>query len=1480
LAHIETEPACASHNADVAPASAAVPQDDGDDGAFARAALDALPALTAVLDAQGHIRTVNTPWRNAAHERNAGAVALGVGSGVGVDYLAVCERAARAGDASAAAALEGLRSVLDGRRDEFRLAYPCVAPQQADLACWFQMQVRRLALHGDTGAMVSHLDITERRDADERLRDSQTRYRQLLDSIEQGFCIVEMIRAPDGTALDYRFLEVNPTFERHTGLQAAVGRTARELVPGLESQWIEAYGRVAACRERERFELGSPAMGGRVFEVEAVPVGAPADDRVALLFSDVTERRRTERALREQADLLDGIAQNSGEALLVKDHDGRLAWINDVAANALGRPAAQLLGLLPVDYLPPELAAESTEHDARVIERGERVVAEERTAPFGGAGDVRVWMATKTPWRDASGRVVGVIGVSHEITELRRAEGALRASEARFRGVFEQAALGVAVLDAQGRIVSANPALAALVGTARASLRGKACSELVHAQDREPLLAAVATLMARKRRKAQLELRLQRADGTLRWVNQVMSALGDGDAPPSGLVTLLADITEARRQREDLAFVAELSAAFAPRATPEQVGEIASRLLARHLASPRVNLGEVDAQGVTVRVFAGERAPELADDRCEHRLADFLTPAQIDALSRGEPVAVHDAAAHAGTARHADSFRKFQVGAFVSVPYVVDGRWRFLLTVHDTRVRRWQPHELTLLREVGQRIQGRLQRALAEQALARSQARLADALRLAGLGSFSRDPDGNSLHWDALMREIFGVNADAPLDWERDFVARLHPQDRARVLSLAELAALPGGDGRVETELRIVHGRDGSERWINAVAQLRFGVDGQAIGFDGVVQDVTDRKRVEAALAEQAALLHAITRSSNNIVFAKDTEGRLLFVNEAIERYAGCPAAKLIGCDEYTYLSPEEAEAVRVGDRRVRESCRSEVAEERAFGRTFMTTKDPWIDGDGRVRGLVGMLYDVTERSAEERALAESEERLRLAAQAAGFGVHDHDASTDRVLWSRELHAMTGVARDAALEPVSLQRLVHPADRERVAAAMAAALDPRGDGEFSMEFRIVRADDGSTRWVHNRARAWFSAEGAQRRVLRNTGVVVDITERKRAEQQLRDEAQRKDEFLAMLAHELRNPLAPIRTAVELLRLRGADAALVARCRDVIDRQAGQMAHLLDDLLDVSRLSRGKVTLKRRRVALAEVLDAAVETARPGIDAAHLRLELPALPESLVLEADPARLTQVFANLLNNASKYSHAGGLIVIELKAPLPSQDHVEVAVHDQGIGIAPEMLDRVLDLFAQAPEARSHAPGGLGIGLALANRLVQMHGGALRVESDGVGCGATFTVRLPLAGHVPAPLPGLVTPALVPAPGRAPPQRRRVLVADDNADAADTLALLLADQGFEVRVVYDGEAALREAADFQPETVLLDLGMPGLDGYATCQGLRATPGGLSMTIVAISGWAQDEDRRRSAMAGFDSNLMKPVDIARLIEVVQGPPA
>jgi PAS domain S-box-containing protein len=880
-----------------------------------------------------------------------------------------------------------------------------------------------------------------------------------------------------------------------------------------------------------------------------------------------------------------------------------------------------------------------------------------------------------------------------------------------------------------------------------------------------------------------------------------------------------------------------------------------------------------------VRVFAGEHDPDLPDDRREHRLADFLSPSQIDTLARGEPVVVEDVATDTGTALRLKAHKSLQIGAFAAMPHVVDGRWHFLLSVHDTRPRRWQPDEIALLAQVAARVHGRLQRARIEQALERSEARLAAALRAARMGAFSRDPDSGAMQWDAQMRELFGADPQAPLDFESDFVARVHPEDRERVLNLFTQAHTGAHGGRYESEYRIVLPGNGGLRWISALAQVRFDADGRAIGFDGVARDITEHKRAETALAEQSALLRAITRNSSNIVFAKDTEGRLLFVNDTIANYLGRPAEQLIGCTERDYLSPDDADAIRANDVRVMRSGRSEAVEEHAFGRLFLSTKDPWFDADGTLRGLVGIALDVSEQRQAEQALRTSEQRLRIAAETAGFGVHDYDAVAQRLVWSSELYAMMGLAPDTPLDLEQVGRTIHPADRERVAAAMAAALDPAGDGEFSMEFRIVRADDGSTRWVHNRSRTLFDGDGPSRRALRNTGVVVDITERKRAEQQLRDEAQRKDEFLAMLAHELRNPLAPIRTSVELLRMRGAvDAALVGRCREVIGRQASQMARLLDDLLDVSRLSRGKVTLQRRRVPLAEVIDAAVETARPGIDAAQQTLELPEMPAALLLDADPARLTQVFANLLNNASKYGHAGGLIAIEVRPQPP--EHVEVAVHDQGIGIAPEMLDQVLDMFAQAPEARAHAPGGLGIGLALAHRLVQMHGGSLRVESDGLGCGATFTVRLPLAGHAPAPRPGLRTPAVTPAPGQVPLLRRRLLVVDDNADAADTLALLLDDQGFDVRVVYDGAAALLEAADFQPDAVVLDLGMPGLDGYTTCQRLRALPRGLSTTIVAVSGWAQDEDRRRSAMAGFDSHLMKPVEIERLIQVLQPPPA
>jgi signal transduction histidine kinase/ActR/RegA family two-component response regulator len=377
----------------------------------------------------------------------------------------------------------------------------------------------------------------------------------------------------------------------------------------------------------------------------------------------------------------------------------------------------------------------------------------------------------------------------------------------------------------------------------------------------------------------------------------------------------------------------------------------------------------------------------------------------------------------------------------------------------------------------------------------------------------------------------------------------------------------------------------------------------------------------------------------------------------------------------------------------------------------------------------------------------------------------------------------------------------------------------------------------------------------------------DITARKQTEEAMRDSDRQKDEFLAMLAHELRNPLAPIRASTAILRSRAAADPMLQRCRDIIERQTGHMARLLDDLLDVSRLSRGKLTLQRSPVLLREALDAAIETSRPLIERQSQQLMIEAEAAAVVLDADSARLTQVFANLLNNAARYSHPGGRIELRVH---PGEGSVTVSVRDEGIGIEAPMLGCVFDLFAQGAEAREHAEGGLGIGLSLARRLVEMHGGAISARSAGPGQGSTFSVTLPVLVAANQETPGDATriDALVPG--------CRILIADDNVDAADTMAMLFEGMQCKVRTVYAGAAAAWEAEHFQPDVVLLDLGMPDVDGYEACRRIRAAGSGEGMLIVAISGWGRDADLQKSMAAGFDHHLLKPVDPDALIRLIR----
>jgi len=378
----------------------------------------------------------------------------------------------------------------------------------------------------------------------------------------------------------------------------------------------------------------------------------------------------------------------------------------------------------------------------------------------------------------------------------------------------------------------------------------------------------------------------------------------------------------------------------------------------------------------------------------------------------------------------------------------------------------------------------------------------------------------------------------------------------------------------------------------------------------------------------------------------------------------------------------------------------------------------------------------------------------------------------------------------------------------------------------------------------------------------------DITERKRTEQAMRDADRKKDEFLATLAHELRNPLAPIRNAVKILMAKGPPDPELQWARGVIDRQVQHMARLLEDLLDVSRISRNSLELRMERVNLAAVVEAAVETSGPVIDAGRHQLTVTLPPKPIHLQADAVRLAQVFANLLNNAAKYSEECGHI--RLSAERQGSD-VVVSVKDSGIGIAAEMLPRIFAIFSQAKPALLRSQGGLGIGLSLVKGLVELHGGSIEARSAGVGQGSEFVVRLPIA---------TVSPTQKPAPPSAdnekvPAMRCRILIVDDNHDSADSLARLLQLMGNKVGTAYDGEEAVKTAEALQPDVVLLDIGMPKLNGYDACRRIREQPWGKEMFLIALTGWGQEEDRRRTEEAGFNHHIVKPVDPSVLMQML-----
>ncbi len=623
--------------------------------------------------------------------------------------------------------------------------------------------------------------------------------------------------------------------------------------------------------------------------------------------------------------------------------------------------------------------------------------------------------------------------------------------------------------------------------------------------------------------------------------------------------------------------------------------------------------------------------------------------------------------------------------------------------------------------------------------------------------------------------------------------------------------------------------------------------------------DITERKRTEEALAiahasleRERERLDVLLSSITDHLASYDRDWRYTFVNEAAAQMLGRPREELLGRCIWEVF-PEA-----IGNQYYQE-LHAAVADRRPIrSEHFYEPFNRWFENHiyPTPNGVTVFASDVTARKRAEAALRESEERFRVMADGLALMVWVHAADGEQEFFNQSACDFFGVSREA-MSGVGWDELVHPDDCAGYVWGFQAALD--GRAPFHATARVRRAD-GEWRWVESWGRPRFAGSGEFTGIV---GASVDVTEHLAIQDELRHADQRKNEFLATLAHELRNPLAAIRGAIDVMRRQLPAPSTDSAAFRVLDRQVAHMVRQVDDLIDVSRISRGSVELRREATDLVQVIghvrDALATLTSPRQQT--LTISVPAHP--VHVDGDPTRLAQIAGNLIGNASKFSDDGA----EVQVALSVEDGCAVLrVRDPGVGIPADQIDRIFDMFTQLDGPLQRHRGGLGIGLSLVKTLVALHGGTVAVSSAGAGHGAEFTVTMPLLMGAPSE----AQPQLPTAP-----RRHRILVVDDNRDAADMLSTLLEQAGHDVSTAYDGFEAVATAAAVCPELVILDIGMPRLNGYDTARQIRARD--AHVQLVALTGWGEEADRRKAAEAGFDAHLVKPASPEQIDALLHG---
>ena len=1114
----------------------------------------------------------------------------------------------------------------------------------------------------------------------------------------------------------------------------------------------------------------------------------------------------------------------------------------------------------------------------------------------------------------------------------------LTQSDANRRRELEQfrltlTSIGDAVIatDNQGRVTFANQVAEELTGWTEAEAVGQSLStvfQIVHELTHEPVPNPVTRILETG---ATLGLAnhtvLIARDGTERPIEDSAAPIQDGDGSITGVVLVFRDVAAKRRAArmlEEQKHILELIA---------RGGELHSVLDALCL---QIEGQASDPLFASILIVSEDKTrwtlgagPSLP--AAYHRVVEGVAIAHGIAscgptAQRGDPVYVADIATDPLWGDFADLARTHGLSDCWSCP-ITSNRNEVLgvFALYRRQPRLPSAEDLQFVDIVIRTAAIAIERDRNQADLLDTQARLESALSAGSIGTWVWDLVTDRVVPDANMIRMFSIPSELEVGSPPlPYLQAMHPDDRPGVEeAIGESIAVTG---KYHTEYRIVQ-PDGSSRIVEARGVVQYDPVGRPLRMPGVVVDVTDRKRVEeekrrddlerlalaARVESQARLFDSTLSNSPDAIFTLDREGRFTYVNKAVLNLWRKSFDEVIGktffeLDYPTDLATRFQEQIR----QVIASATSIIDETpytSVLGRRYHEfILAPVLAPDGSVEAVVGSSRDITERKENEEATRLRATQMQKLADISTRVNAAHDVNSVVRVVAREALDLFGTDRAAISmvlnpdfpQPVNVvsswgtdPEPYEPPDLDRV---MITGLLPGAGGPIRLLGTEVESD---TRWRAFRRLGGIAAVGngwlavplasrdgksmgmiqlADKRegaftvedealAVQLANLVAIAIENARLYEELRGNDQRKDEFLAMLAHELRNPLAAISNAAQLL-IRAGFAERGEWSLAIITRQLKHLTRLIDDLLDASRISQGKIELRRVVVDVAPILESASVTVKTLVDERKHTLNLAIDRDGLWVDGDPTRLEQVIVNLLNNAAKYSEDAGQIELDARV---EGHQVVIRVTDQGFGIPPDKLPRMFELFAQGDRSLARSEGGLGIGLTLVKKLVELHGGTITARSEGTDQGSEFTVRLPL---VPRPV---ATNGATPPPASAVVEARsaRILVVDDNVDTARGMARLLKLVGHSVATAHSGPEAIETARQHRPEVVLLDIGLPGMSGYEVAARLRQEESCQGALIIAVSGYGQEDDRRRSRKAGFDHHLLKPLDHDALLELL-----